>query len=235
MLSRVGLAARRALLVLPLAGGIASAQTLGDLELRGTGAGFNIVDLTTQSSSINISGFNSPIGRSATNQSVVVRLNGLSHTWVGDLSIRLAFQATPLSEVIGWTMMNRPGIYATQSAFGFNDNLLGSYSFGEGDPDSDSFMGDFNDFWAFTVDGNLPSGDYFAFDEFNGYDSPSKFMGLNPNGTWTLSIGDGVSGDAGALTSWDLAFHVVPEPSSVALMAIGMAALIASARRRRVS
>jgi hypothetical protein len=43
MLSHVGVAVRRALLLLPFAGAIASAQTLGGLALQGTGAGFNII------------------------------------------------------------------------------------------------------------------------------------------------------------------------------------------------
>lgn len=240
MFARVGAAARRALLLLPFAGGIASAQTLGGLDLRGTGAGFTIVDEATRSSSINISGLNGLIGPTVNNQTVVVRLNNISHTWVGDLTMRLEFTSASLAEAISWTFMNRPGVFATQSAFGFNDNLAGSYSFGEGDPDSGSFTGDYNDFWAFFVNANLPSGDYFPFDEFNDYDSPSKFSGLDPNGTWTLHITDRALGDAGVLGSWDLAFNLVapvsvPEPSSLALMALGAASLAVVARRRRQS
>jgi hypothetical protein len=139
--------------------------------------------------------------------------------------------------MISWTLMARPGIFATQSAFGFNDNLLGSYSFGEGDADLGTFVGDFNNFWAFNnpIGGaNLPSGDYFAFDELNGYQSPGeKFVGLDPNGTWSLHIRDLQAGDAGALGSWDLAFHTVPEPASLALTAMGLVAIAAAARRRR--
>jgi hypothetical protein len=237
LLSHVGVAVRRALLLLPFAGAIASAQTLGGLALQGTGAGFNIIDNTTQSSAISVSGLGGVIGTSPSNQSVAVRLNGVSHTWVGDLTIRLAFESSALAQAISWTIMNRPGIYAVGSNDGFNDNLLGSYSFGEGDAGSGSFLGDFNDFWAFNNPAggaNLPSGDYFAFDELLGYQSPGdKFVGVDPNGTWSLHIGDVADPDAGALQSWDLAFHTVPEPASLAVTAMGVMALAAAARRRR--
>jgi hypothetical protein len=228
-------------MLLPFAGAATSAQTLGGLTQRGSGAGFNIIDNTTQSSSINISGItNRVIGTSAQGQSVVVRLNDLTHSWVGDLTIDLRFQsATPLSSVISWTLMNRPGFFSTGGATS-NDNLAGTYSFGEGDAGSGSFLGDFNDFWAFTGNANLPSGDYFAFDDLmtrcplDGYCSPGeKFVGLDPNGTWSLHINDAETLDQGSLGSWDLAFHTVPEPASLALTAMGLVAIAAAARRRR--
>lgn len=237
MLSRFGVATRRALLLLPLLGSVASAQaTLGGLTLRGTGAGFNILDNSTQSSSIVISGFSTSIQATPTNQTVAVRLNNLSHTWAGDLTMRVDFASTALASTISWTLLARPG--TQMFSFGFDDNFLGNYGFGEYDQPNNLFTRDVYDFMAFNTNGNLPTGDYFAFDGQD-YGSPGAlFGGLSPNGTWSLRISDAVTGDAGSVGNWDLAFDVsstVPEPSSVALMAMGIVALAVVGRRRRAS
>ncbi len=180
---------------------------------------------------------NRVIAPDANNQSVVVRLNNLTHTWVGDVTIRLSFTSIALSQTFDWILLDRPGLFPTQSVDRFNDNFNGSYSFGEfvGDANGDPLMfgGDFYDFWAFNVNASLPSGDYFAFDNQDATSPKSIFAGLDPNGTWTLHIRDAVGGDVGALGSWNLAFHTVPEPSSVALMALAMTALAVVTRRRR--
>ncbi|WP_310571486.1 PEP-CTERM sorting domain-containing protein [Gemmatimonas sp.] len=238
MLSCVGAAARRAFVLFPFIGTVAAAQaTLGGVALRGTGVGFNIVDNASRSSSINISGFSDVIGPTVNNQSVVIRLNNLTHTWVGDLRMRVDFLSAALGTTTSFVMMNRPGLQTV--AGGFSDNFVGNYSFGEYDDASGLFTTDLIDFMAFGPSANVPSGNYFAFDGQD-YNSPGeKFNGLNPNGTWSLHIEDFVTADAGSVVSWDLAFNVnvpnttVPEPSTVALMAVGLIALGGAAARRR--
>ena len=237
MLSRFGVAARRALFLLPLLGSVAAAQaTLGGLTLRGTGAGFNILDNQTKTSSIVISGFSTAIEATPTTQTVAVRLNDLRHTYAGDLTMRVDFASTALASTISWTLLARPGLQVVQG--GFSDNFLGNYGFGEYDQPNNLFTGDIYDFMAFSTNGNLPTGDYFAFDGQD-YGSPGAlFGGLSPNGTWSLSITDAATGDTGSVGNWDLAFNVsstVPEPSSVALMAMGIVALAVVGRRRRAS
>jgi hypothetical protein len=50
----------------------------------------------------------------------------------------------------------------------------------------------------------------------------SSFLGADPNGTWTLALFDASNSNSeSVLVSWSLQLTVVPEPSSVALLACG--------------
>jgi len=173
------------------------------------------------------------IGPTITNQTVAVRPNSLAHTWAGDVTARVDFASLALGRTISWTLFARPGLQTVN--FGFSDDFNGNYSFGEFDSASNLFTTDLLDFMAFGPLAVLPSGDYFAFDGQD-YGSPgAAFGGLSPNGDWTLSISDSAWPDQGSIGSWDLAFNSVPEPSTVSLMAAGLAALVAVARRRRAA
>jgi subtilisin-like proprotein convertase family protein len=56
------------------------------------------------------------------------------------------------------------------------------------------------------------------------------FNGLNPNGTWNLWIMDDAGGDAGWIMSSTLSVSAVPEPGTIAVLGLGVAALL---RRRK--
>ncbi len=58
----------------------------------------------------------------------------------------------------------------------------------------------------------------------------SSFVGLDPNGEWTLFIADVGAGESGVLVSWSLEIQGIPEPSS-AMLAI--ASLLAGCAMRR--
>lgn len=62
----------------------------------------------------------------------------------------------------------------------------------------------------------------------------SVFQGFNPNGNWSLYIGDAHFEDTGSLASWSLSINTspVPEPSSLGLAVAGMGAMFAWKRRR---
>jgi hypothetical protein len=89
---------------------------------------------------------------------------------------------------------------------------------------------------SYAQDGRLisPLSESSAFDAA-GTISLASLTGLDPNGTWTLFIAD-VSGGGGnsVITSWVLDITTVPEPSCLALGALG-AAVFAARRMRRSS
>jgi subtilisin-like proprotein convertase family protein len=60
----------------------------------------------------------------------------------------------------------------------------------------------------------------------------SSFTGLDANGTWTLFVADTSPNGEATLSEWGLNVTVVPEPSMLALLALGTACLMA---RRRCS
>lgn len=62
-----------------------------------------------------------------------------------------------------------------------------------------------------------------------------SFAGLDPNGEWTLFIADCSSGEIAMLQTWSLNILTVPEPSPIALVAlgtVGTAIWFPSVRRR---
>lgn len=66
----------------------------------------------------------------------------------------------------------------------------------------------------------------------------SSFIGLDPNGEWTLFLADCSSGEVATLESWRLDILVVPEPGSavlVALAAVGTAIGMPRVRRRVIA
>jgi subtilisin-like proprotein convertase family protein len=65
-----------------------------------------------------------------------------------------------------------------------------------------------------------------------------SFAGMNPNGTWTLFLGDFSAGDTSTLNGWSLNVTAIPEPVDVALAIFGVCVAGVSAgrfylRRRR--
>ena len=57
-----------------------------------------------------------------------------------------------------------------------------------------------------------------------------SFIGLDPNGTWTLFVADQSAGETSTLQTWSLTITAIPEPGSAVLGLLGTAVMM---RRRR--
>ncbi len=117
--------------------------------------------------------------------SVTVTLKDLSHTWVGDLAVRLRHLET--GTVVD--LFRRPG-QPKFSSSGYSNDLKGDYSFG------DRFTDNFE---AVAAENSIiPSGNYAS------TQSLSVFRGLPSAGTWQLIINDYSAGDSGSFEAWTL-------------------------------
>jgi subtilisin-like proprotein convertase family protein len=177
-----------------------------------TGAGFAIPDAnaTGASSTIAVAGDTDfPI------TSVVVSLQGFTHTWIGDVSATLT---SPNGTV--HTLFARPG--RLTSGFGSSSDVDGIYTFADTGAD----------FWAAAAANPVltPAGTYHTSSlgsaAFTSLDA--AFAGQNGNGNWTLTMTDGAGGDVGGIAGWEL--RIVPTPGALALLGLG--GLVAGRRRR---
>ena len=153
---------------------------------------------------------------------------GMSHTWIGDLTIKLV---GPGGEVL--TLLNRPGSAVadngTDSPFGTSDDFifanLVSYD------DAGTIAAENLGTLAGTV---IPNGTVATpgpigalageLTNFAGYN------GLSAVGTWTLHLADSAGGDLGTLDQWSITIDTVPAPGALALL--GLAGLVSRSRRR---
>lgn len=159
----------------------------------------------------------------------------MSHTWIGDLTIKLL---SPGGTMV--TLLNRPGLVVADngtSCCGRSDNLTFALPITYDDAATlsaeamglNSTANNVGDGAVGTADGSIfqsaPDGAQAGHNNML-----TALNGSNPNGTWTLYIGDSASGDLGTLNGWTLSISAVPEPATIALLGLGALAMI---RRRR--
>lgn len=159
---------------------------------------------------------------------LTINLNGLFHTWIGDLVVFVSYDG--VDGTAGSSLFNRVGKTNATTGFGDNSNLAGTYSFNDGG----------GDLWAAAAAASgsgdiVAPGVYFA----SGGLDPAPlslnglFVGLNAKGTWRISIVDAAGGDLGTLESWSIDFVKSPVPAPGALALLGLGGLLGARRRRR--
>lgn len=195
---------------------VLAAAATANADVFGPGAGFSIPDSNPAgaSSTVNVSGMGNITG-------MTVTINGLSHTWVGDLVVTLTSPGGT-----NFLLMSRVGS-TTATGLGDSSNLGGDYTFD--DAASQSIW----DIAVIAANGTgfvIPTGTYRTTGaQSSAYTSiMGAFGGSDPNGVWTLAITDNAGGDTGAITGWSL--NIVPTPSAAAALGLGGLAL---GRRRR--
>lgn len=189
----------------------ASAQTF-------TGAGGAIPDFAASTPGVFTSSVN--VASNLTIADLTLDLNGLTHTWAGDLIVTLSNGTTTA------TIFSRVGS-TTATGAGDSSNFGGDYSFANTGAD----------FWAAAAaapaTGSLIApGAYAATGALSAAanNAFAAFFGQSAAGTWTLRITDNAGLDTGTLRDFDLNFTLVPAPAGAGVLALG--GLVAARRRR---
>jgi subtilisin-like proprotein convertase family protein len=129
----------------------------------------------------NIGDFNFRVDGSSCNSTIGSTTNGIDHTWVGDIVIKVK---SPQGTTV--TVFDRPGVPA--SVNGFSGNNICSMLLDD--------------------DGAFPAVEGVAVAPVSGNFSPnnpmSAFDGQNPNGTWTINVSDNAGIDTGSVRAFTL-------------------------------
>ena len=163
-----------------------------------------------------------PIERDArdcpTGDNVTVTINGLQHSWAGDVIATLTNVSTGVSgdlfNRIGRTT-NDPNDFGSGAMFGIDLSGMDTYSF------NSSFTGDI---WADAASqgtaNSIDSGNYWTTTAFSGTKTnfSSMYNGQLAAGDWRLTLSDnfGPDGDGGgSFIDWTVTLNLtdVPEPS----------------------
>ena len=117
---------------------------------------------------------------------------GISHTWVGDLVVRIT---SPQGTSV--TVIDRIGVPAT--SFGCSNNNLAAILL-----DDDTKLNPIENVC------NPGSNDPFPSGTFTPNNPLSAFDGENANGVWTINVSDRAAGDTGAVRRFSLVFGGCP-------------------------
>jgi len=210
MKSRIVLASAAALLAAPAA--LASDWT-------SDGNGLGIIDNAYDGSLGSMQGISIVVSGEGTILDDIDVIMDISHTWVGDLVFKVE---APNGAVV--FLVSRAGYAET----GDNGGGCCGYS-------SDLFLGtayEFDDASGTSSESGFGPGATVrhssGFSETHGLTS---LNGIDPNGTWTVYIGDAAGGDVGTYDGFTLQItSSVPAPGAIALL--GAAGLISRRRRR---
>jgi len=142
-------------------------------------------------------------------------VEGLSHSWVGDLIITIAHSTSGKSA----TLMHRVGTTANPNSVGDSSDMNGTYMFqnGNGSIWTEAANGD--------TDYDVTAGTYEASGVNEAVvDLNSIFGGELTNGDWTFNISDNNGTQTGSFTQTSVSFIsavAVPEPGTMATIVVG--------------
>jgi len=185
------------------------------VDATATAAGVANFDLVLASTGATVTAFNS------------VTISNFTHTWVGDLEVRLTKVGTGQNVVL----MSPPD--------GVSSNLNGTYTFVV-----DAARQTIDEAATpLTTAQNVAAGLY-AISGYGGGTAAgprtnySTFTGVPIDGTWRLTISDFGSGDTGAITGWQFSSFVsapavVPEAGTLPLMGTALLGIVGIIKRRR--
>ncbi|MCH8314335.1 MAG: proprotein convertase P-domain-containing protein [Planctomycetes bacterium] len=214
--------------------GAASADTV-NVWSAGPGLGIAIPDDLYDGSFVGMASDFIVVGDDGFGGNIITDIDvtiGMSHTWIGDLVIKLV---SPGGTVL--TLLSRPGFAELADdgtgCCGDSSNLAFAFpiTYDDASLNSAELMGG-------GIGGTLVVGDPANGSPDNYFPNPgagpgvalSDFNGLNALGNWTLYIGDSVSADTGVLDRWSMTITTIPAPGALALL--GMAGLVSRRRRR---
>ena len=168
---------------------------------------------------------------------LAVCIDGLTHTWVGDLIATVTHTPLVGDDVVRGVLFDRVGRFPFVGD-GDASNLDGDYEFASTGDDlwSESNQGSSGNGTQGTVDDEftIAEGSYanvnfadFSNNTFPGVESPislrSVFGGRSSAGTWTIQFTDNDVNDVGSFDSTSIKFFAaataVPEPGTYGLMA----------------
>ncbi len=207
-------------------GNVASADVAGS-----TSNGTDIAIPDNNSGGVNSSFTSVTITDNEIIEDITFTIEGLDHGFIGDLVATVTRFDVNGNQTGTATLFNRVG----RNGFGVGDssNVLGDYSFNDDPSNSDLWQVAANT----ATDANVPQGTFFTSTPNTGLpaNSLSQFLGQSTEGLWVLNLSDNNGGTAGTFREFSVSFEssaAVPEPSTIAILALGMTGLISIRRKR---